>query len=254
MNRIGRRQGWIAAASIICAALFSFAWQANANTLIIILSDKNVTVIGADSQVSTPQGTPFGNVCKIHVTDNHVWATAGMMREVGAPFDVWVEAEAAIRAGGSSHEIATRFERAVTPELQELLPRLRAARPDDYARALRHSNAVNSVFLDGVTVETMDFTVPDLNAPQIIQVIRHSCPGNCPVIGIIQLVIGDHDATDAELLRSPGFWESRGVVGGMNYLMELQHQATPLSVAGTLSILSIDKSGATQWLQKGICN
>ena len=97
------------------------------------------------------------------------------------------------------------------------------------------------------------FHVPDAETPENMEIIRRDCPGNCTG-GIDFLMFGNKGAAEAELDRSPDIWNTKGVVGGINYLVDIQHRATPESVGGPVAILRIDKSGSFQWLQHGICN
>jgi hypothetical protein len=243
----------------ILFSIFVFAFlpvSSHANTLIVVLRAVDTAFIGADSEISLPQGTEFGKTCKIHITNDLVWATAGLVLETRGPFNVYAQAETAIRDGGTLDEIATRFELRIIDQLKEMLPRYRATDPNNYYRTIKGGlNAIISVvFFKQTDLATRDFFVLDKDAPLDIQIVRHRCPGNCPVSGNAQVLIGDHEAADAELVRiGQDFWGQKGIVGGMNYLVETQHLATPNSVDAPTSILRIDKNGTMTWMQKGLC-
>ncbi len=100
-----------------------------------------------------------------------------------------------------------------------------------------------------------DFTLPNKEVPDNIEVVDQSCPGNlCVARNDIISMMGFHEAAQAELGRNPQIWNEMGIVPALNHLMDIQHNATPTMVAAPVSILKIDKSGALSWLQKGMCN
>jgi hypothetical protein len=68
------------------------------------------------------------------------------------------------------------------------------------------------------------------------------------------ITMGKTAAANAELNRDTSIWKQKGVLGTLNYLMDVQHRASPTDVDFPMAALRIDKSGAMQWLQKGACD
>ncbi len=228
--------------------------KAQANTLIIVLRNENLAFVAADSQVADDDGLPNGSACKINITNNHVWAFAGIFQEGGGPFNARISGETAIGAGGTLQEISSRFENTVTGDLKGFLSRFKTNKPEQYARAFKNHRVLVSVLFERNDFVTTEFNLPNSDLPQNIEIIRHACPGDCPINGPVMLAFGDHDAVEPELDRSPNFWDSKGVIAGVNYLMEIQHRATPNSVGPPVSIIGMDHTGALQWVQKGKCD
>jgi hypothetical protein len=231
------------------------SFGARANTLIIVLRTEDASIIAADSKVSKASGRDVGAACKIHVTDQFVWATAGILNDPRSTFDTWTTAETTIKAGGSFNEIVSRFDRELAGQLKELLPRIKRDDPHSYDEAVKSSHPVTVIFIKSVDVRMSDFTLPNKEAPDRIEVIDQTCPGNLCISNPQMItMMGYSDAARAEVERNPQIWNQTGIVPALNYLMDIQHNAMPTMVAAPISILKVDKSGSLQWLQKGICD
>jgi hypothetical protein len=245
--------------SFPCIGIFSIvlvslsASSASASSLVLVFRTEEASVIAADSKESWSQGLDGGLTCKIHVANDIVWATTGLHRQLNGPFDVWANAESAITMDGSLHAIVSQFESITADELKNLLYWLRAANPENYKEATRLPYVITSVFIKNDTVKVTYFLVPDRNAPENVQIVRHECPGaDCPT-GQLEIMMGEHGAIDAEIARYPDVWRNKGLVGAVNYLVGVQSAATPKLVAAPVAVLRIDKSGILTWLQKGTC-
>ena len=242
------------AAIIILLLGVVIPFEVRANTLIIVLRIGGIAVLAADSQVADDDGLPNGSTCKINVTNNHVFAIAGIIREGGGPLNVRATAETAIRAGGTLEEIASKFEDALADELKGFLSRFKTNKPEQYARAFQNHQVVVSVFFEKTNFVTTTFYLPNRDFPQTIEIIRHACPGDCPVDGPLLFAFGDNGAVTAEIDRPPNIWEAKTIIPRMNYLMEIQHRATPNTVGPPVSIIAMDQTGDVQWKQKGKCD
>jgi hypothetical protein len=155
---------------------------------------------------------------------------------------------------GGLDRIVSQFQSDTASQLKILLPWLRAANLESYKEATKLPYVVTSAFMQKDTVKFTYFLVPEQNAPENVEVIRHECPGaDCPT-GQLQLMMGEHAAIDMEVARHPDVWKDKGLVGAINYLVGIQSAATPKSVAGPAAILHIDKSGSLSWIQNGKCN
>jgi hypothetical protein len=229
--------------------------DAHANTLVIMLRIDDVIFIAADSKLSKANGRDIGSACKIHVTDQFVWATSGILNDPRSTFDTWATTEAAIKAGGSFDEIVSRFDRELASQLKELLPRIKRDDPLSYDETVKSGHAVTVFFIKNFEVRISDFTLPNKETPNGIEVIDQSCPGNLCISNPKMIaMMGYFDAAKIEVERRPQILDQMGIMPALNYLMDIQHNATPTRVAPPVSILQVDKSGALSWLQNGVCN
>jgi hypothetical protein len=229
--------------------------EAQANTLLIVLRTEDAVFVAADSKVRKTSGRDIGSACKIHVTDQITWATAGIVDDPRSTFNTWKTAETAIRAGGSFSQIVSRFDDDLANQMKELVPRIKRDDPSSYEVAVKSGHPITVVFIKNIEFRMSDFTLPNRDTSDKIEVINQSCPGNgCVMNPQMMAMMGYFDAAKAEVDRNPQIWDQMGIVPALNYLMDIQHDATPVSVAGPVSILRIDKSGALSWLQKGVCD
>jgi len=239
----------------IVAAFFNAAASshARADTFVVVFRTEEATVIAADSKIGATQGHDGGNTCKIHITNEITWATTGIVKEVNGPFDLWAIAEAATQ-GGTLNSIVSRFERNAIDQLKETLPRIKSINPESYANAIKTGYVATAVFIYKNDLRIVFFKVPHADIPSDIEVVRNDCPGEACPVGVSTLLMGEHGAIDYAFQPPSTFFKEKGLIGGLNYLVDVQHGVTPKDVGAPVSILRIDKSGALSWLQKGMCD
>jgi hypothetical protein len=231
-----------------------FLFGAHANTLVIVLRTEQAIFVAADSKLADTDGGDRLPVCKIHIADQFVWATSGILNDKKRTFDTWATVEAAIKAGGSLSEVIERIDEILTSQLKQLLPGERLTDPRSYDIAVSAGHPITIYFIQNTDFRMSDFTLPNKEAPARIEVVNQSCPGDlCAARSDTISMMGFHEAAQAELARNPQIWDQMGIIPALSRLMDIQHNATPTMVAGPVSILRIDKSGALSWLQKGIC-
>src|ERR1700694_3067299 len=209
-------------------------------TTILALYTPTATYIGSDSQVSLANGSEARNVCKIHVTKDFVWASAGLLMETQGPFDL---RDIARRALSSSNS----FGQAV----DELESQIRREYPNFQRRALQ-----SGVDLLNARIEII---IGGIREPDRLSVItfsgefpnRINCPSkSCETLGLFEL--GKHEAVDRVLDRRPVIWKEMGIPEAMKYLIVAQENATPRFVSGPVAIVRIDRNG-TSWISRGTC-
>jgi hypothetical protein len=237
--------------ALILSVLFSIG--ARANTLVIVLRNEQNTIIAADSKLKKTEGGNDSSVCKIHISNDVSWATTGIVQEPHKPFNLWNITEAAIKLGGSLDDVAARIEGNVGSQLKEMLPRIKRTEPNSYKEAIRTQFIATVILVRKDNLRMLDFLLPDKNAPENIKIVRRGCPGDLCPEGQTLLMSGFVGAANAERLRYRNLWQEKDMVGGLNYLMEIEHAAMPDFVAPPVAILKIDKGGAVEWLQKGKC-
>lgn len=78
------------------------------------------------------------------------------------------------------------------------------------------------------------------------------CPGDCPT-GITDIVLGESEAANAILNRTPQFWRDFGIVPGLNKLINAEIDRTHhTAVEGPIALLQVGSSSAT-WINPGLC-
>lgn len=246
---------WATRALFVGFFLLSGSFSASTNTLIIVLRTEETSIIATDSQVSTVEGSPLGTSCKTHITNNIVWATAGIRQETRGPFNIWNIAEAAINGGGTLDQIVDRFTTNTISQLSDMLPRLKSYAPETYDDLTKNgTHVVSIVFIQGTNIQTKAFFIIDKTHPEKIESATKNCPGECQADGVAVFAIGHHEAVDSIFKQSSDLWQTTGVVKTLNYLMGEQHTLTPTEVAFPVSILRITKGGDLNWLQNGACH
>jgi hypothetical protein len=155
--------------------------SAPANTFVLIFRTEEACIIAADSKESRTQGLDGGFTCKVHITDNVVWATTGIVRQLNGPLDLWATARSAIATGGSLDDIVSKFDTNAAEQLKTLLPWLKTANPESYKAATKIPYVVTSAFIQRGILRVTYFHLSDDRFPENIEIIRHDCPGlDCP--------------------------------------------------------------------------
>ena len=229
---------------------------AHANTTVLVLWNNKTAIIAADFKVFTFEKKDAWYTCKLHITNDIVWATTGIWRDLRGPFDLWSIATSAIESGGTFEEIVDRFNAAAVSGIKEYLTRFKASNPQAYETLVSFRAVVTIVFLQQTTMRTTYFMIIDPNDPNSVEVVSAECPGStCAVGNAGILAMGQHEAINAELNQNTRIvFRERGVVGAINYLIGIQSAATPEYVAPPVDILEIDQTGGPKWLQKGSCD
>lgn len=225
------------------AAVLAFALASlplHATTIIMVFMPGRV-YIAADSKLSSVNGESNGIVCKLHVADNYVWASSGLLHESQRPFDLEQLVPASMGSGSPFPESIDNLEaqlRAVYPQL------------------------VDDVSATGASAEKAQIGIALANlqkAGEVSEIYiarsglqRRDCPSqSCHETNGV-FTFGEHKAVDAAMAANRGIWKQMGFVPALNYLIQQQAQATPQFVDDNVAIVEITSAGA-QWLQGGAC-
>ena len=110
-------------ALVLIALLFT--WTVSQATTILVLYTPNAVFFGADSRlviegrhVIPSKRADDGTVCKIHVSGNFVWASAGLLADAAGPFDLRTIATHALRNDSSFRSAARRLNADVESQYQ----------------------------------------------------------------------------------------------------------------------------------------
>jgi hypothetical protein len=73
---------------IIALVALSF-WLscAEANTLIVIVRFDDGIILGADSEITNPEGTKHEKACKVNIANDYIWAIAGLVKADNESFN-----------------------------------------------------------------------------------------------------------------------------------------------------------------------
>ena len=239
--------------SFFLIALCLLSRQASANTFIIVIRTEEASLIAANSKIYYAEGAGPDRTCKIHFDDDVVWTAAGINSESNGSFKIDEIGRTAINGGGTLDEIAARFERGVEAKLKILLPKIKEQRPKDYEAIAKSQFPVTAALIRKGELRTVDFFMPDSNLPDKLEIRRGACPGQVCASGRLTLMMGRTAVANTELKQRPELWQQMGIIGTINYLINLVSKAEPATVGGPFSIVRVDKSGAVSWFQKGAC-
>src|ERR1700687_5664881 len=169
---------------VILILNMAFLSQARANTFIMVIRTNDEAIVAADSEFSNDAGVPLGRICKIHIANQFIWATSGIEMELRGPFNTRTIAESAVSGGGSLDHVVSRFETELISPLKEALIRAKTNNPQGYLEAVKSHYPVNSVFFQRNDMHVTFFGLPDVNAPDNIEVTHRICTGvasaDCP--------------------------------------------------------------------------
>jgi hypothetical protein len=221
-----------------------FTWTRSQATTILVLYTPNAVFFGADSRlvIEGRQRAEDGTVCKIHISDNLVWASAGLLAEAAGPFDLRTIAAHALRDDSSFRSAVRRLKSDVASQYQAFRNR---AIEDGVNPTTANTNIAISGFDKHARLTVLHFGRSDS---------RISCPGKkCPEFGLEEL--GEHRRIDSILNKDGYFyriWKEKGIPAAFRYLISAEEAARPQTVGGPISVLQLDKTGP-HWIYPGVC-
>lgn len=209
-------------------------------TTILMLYLPGRVYIATDSKVASLDGKMAGTTCKIHVSENYVWASAGLLFETNNSFNIEQFVPTGMGDGSDFAADVARLEAHLKLVFPHLMDDVRATGASiDTANigiALadkRDVGKVSEIFISGKEVQHRD------------------CPGqSCGQMGVFSF--GEHRAIDEVLSANRKIWKNMGIITALNYLIGRQAQLTPQYVESPIAIIEITPLGV-QWDQKGKC-
>jgi len=210
-------------------------------TTIIMLYLPGRVYIATDSKIASLDGKISGTGCKLHVAENYVWASAGLLLETNGTFNIEQFVPNAMGDGidfdksVGTLEIQLRF---VFPQLIEDVRAIGAnvdvAQIGIVLASKNEPGHVSGIFVTGKDLKRWD------------------CPSqSCGQLGVASF--GEHRAVDDALNANSKIWKDIGIIPALNYLIEQQEKLTPQYVEGPVAIAEITSKGV-QWDQKGKCS
>jgi hypothetical protein len=235
-----RRVGFAAAISAFALLLLSLASGANATTILVV-STPTSTYFGADSQLSAVDGShKYRPFCKLHITDDYVWTSAGPLLESQGPFNLLILANRALRNG-------ITFGQAVT-ELNEQIGR---EYPDFRNQLLQSGYSPPNTNIDVAVASRREAGRVSVTSFRGAAPSRITCPEECPQPRSY-FVLGFGDAVNSILNRRPAIWDEMKIPEVIRYLIAAQEKETPQLVSGPIAILEVKKNGL-HWFSRGSC-
>ena len=213
---------------------------AHATTILVIYSPEAV-FIAVDSKVTSTDGKISRSDCKIHISENYIWGTAGLLSETNGPFNMDKLIPKVMGSGPVTTAALDEMEKQVKSSFNSLIPTL-------VAQGFNLDNAqINVVIIDKKRLGK--FSEIQVTKSRFE---RKDCPSaSCAEMGFF--AFGEHGKVDSliteqllrEMLTAPA--------KTLNYLISQQERATPQFVGGKIAILVFDNTG-THWLQDGECD
>ena len=227
-----------------------FASDIPAATTVVTVRDPvhNRVFIAADS-MARHQRSPDDLRCKIHIiTNDCVFAMAGMYENRIPPFDLFSFGESACRSPGDLKQRADAFLLSVFPAIRSVTGALAKNEPDYFKQFIGkpvvevlfvgNYNGRLSIFARGVIL------LPNGNLkPETAEAVSDND----------YFFAGANQEIKAYVNSHPGIWK-RGVIAAARRLVAIEIDAYPGIVAEPISILTVYASGHRGWINPGKCN
>jgi hypothetical protein len=224
------------------------------STSILALRTPEKLFIASDSKIVAINGPETRLGCKLFISPNYIFASAGLLKDAHGLFNVRKAVELAMSSGQSFDDGLVRFEQEMLTELPSILNDLRDAVPRYFKNSLLNHPVVEAIFgtiYEGQIRLSYRGFVP--NEMLSIQIIRNDCPGSACPNGIMLAELGEKNAIDAILDKNPQIWKQQGIITALNSLIEAQALATPQFVSAPAAIVMMEKTGTPQWMRPGLC-
>jgi len=214
-------------------------------TLIVVLRAPSVIYVGVDSKVIAVGASISSTATqpKMHTLDGVVFAHAGIFKDLHGKLDAVAAANQAIAAGGDLDAIVERFGDRVQPELQVVLPEIKAENPAYFnAKMTQPLVMLFASARDGTPrVAAISFDLVPGSMELAVKVVR--CPGDCDARVTNAMSLGEHDAADrfldhysqSDLVKDP--------VGAIRRTIDYQAIATPDFVSLPATIMQVTAGG-----------
>jgi hypothetical protein len=237
------RTSFAATLSVFALFLLSLASSANASTVLVVSAPKGPTYFGTDSQISQINGSDARFGCKIHVANNFVWASAGLLADKHGAFDL---------------------ERIVTHSLRGNLPFSRAVHELETQMSNEYPDFRSRALQSGIDMlnARIQIVIADVRKPGHVTWLRFGddlpkrtdCPGavECAASVGVLFPLGRVEAINPILDNRPAIWTEMGRPKAIRYLITAQEKETPRFVSGPISVLEI-KQGGLHWFSRGSC-
>jgi hypothetical protein len=213
------------------------------STSVIMTYEPGVVIIATDSKENSATGKSSRFWCKIHVTPNYVWTSAGISLDMYKGFDLAKLVPYAMRDGIPFFASVDRLE----PRIKSAF---RSVNNDYLAAGGDRRGTVITVILASVRTVGQNSEL-SMSGSHGLQ--RSDCPAkDCDAIGTLT---AGHDTEMRRILTArPDLWrEMGGVQPALNYLIGEEEKADPQAVGGDIQMIAIDSHGA-RWIQKGPCH
>ncbi len=209
-------------------------------TTILVLYTPEAVFIASDSKIASTdmKVTWFG--CKIHVTENYVWASAGLSFELDGPFSLEKLVPQVLGNEVPSTTSLDRLEFQIRSAFESLIPKLTLIGFDlnkaNIGVAIVDTRTIGKVYEMFITTKTF---------------VREQYPGgDMSPHGFV--AFGEHGKVDELVAARPQMFREMGIGPALNYLINEQEMATPEYVAGEIALVQVDSTGA-HWTQKAAC-
>lgn len=222
-------------------------------TSVLALRTDEALFVGADSKVVAINGSETGFGCKVSVSQNYVFSSAGLLKDTRGPFDLHKIVEDSIAANSNFNNVLTTYQNKMLEMLPPALKFLMADVPAYYEKFLRRKHVVESIFgavEDNVVHLAYRGFVPD--DPERVDIVKNDCPGTCSS-PLMLLELGEKGAIDRELDANPQIWKQIGIPNALERLIRLQAVASPEYVSLPAAIVMLPRNGTVQWLSTGMC-
>jgi hypothetical protein len=239
---------------LIYVIFFCGNCEVGATTIVVVRTPDEIA-IAADSQ-GTFQGNnlPINRrtVCKVYQgADGVFFAVAGLVNDPSTGFNVPELVTRESRIGKTMSEKLRRVEDALKAALLAEIPHIKDRDPDGYRRLVGDKGAITVMFA-GVEARSPIATGVSVGlafSPEgsiSIDVMRDSCPGNCPngtkIFWLGEADIIEHTIADRRI-------PSLGPSDLAKFLVQLEIDSGLPGVGGPIDLLRI-LPGGTQWIQQ----
>lgn len=244
--------------SLVVVPVFLFAVLGrNAHaTTIVVARTMNEIVIGADSKVTDTFGNDLNKrACKILQIGNLVLAFEGFTVDRRTGFDVQQIAKQSLQSRGAATaaEKVSVLTGVLLSKLFDELPSVQKHEREAYHIKFSGGRIFLSIVIAGFERGRPLVFVRNFRAVQIgperigVTVLPDDCLNNCQGETVTRF-LGEIAAIEGLPEDTPGFWQ-RGLVPGVQSLLETAIAARSEYVGPPIDILRIDKSGA-RWIQR----
>jgi hypothetical protein len=238
---------------IFALTLCAISVKAHATTVIAV-SEPTFMIFAADSKVVTPLNGPGYNVCKINVSNNVYWASAGLHSDPSVRLDITAIVNDSMN---TTYDLGTRishFEAAIIPILNDSLNGLLIDHPSLFHKQYDRGDEdvvdiVFGSFENGAPkMYVLSFKPIYDRASKTINIIQTV---ESPVPGFYAF-LGRHEAIEAMISNDPTLREKLAIPRTVRGLIEAEIAGAGEDVGPPISLVIISKEGP-HWISKGLC-
>ncbi len=222
-----------------------------ATSVIAIRTASKAIVLGGDSKVN---GSDSGLACKTNVANNVAYGYGGILSVSKAHFATSDIVRRNLKGSGSLATRVNAVEGEVTPQLVELLTKVKRDDPLGYEKQLSGQVVLEIVFAatEEHIPKIMAFylkaeTAPAKDGRVVLTAQWYSCPGDCPD-GTAYIALGFRDAADEDFAKHPSMLAQLGVERTVRHLIEDEVVSNPNEVGPPITILRLSDNGI-EWVE-----